>query len=191
MEGKEQILETIAKLFFRYGVKSLSMDDIAWKSGLTKRKLYDYFKNKEEIVTEVVLASYNQWRMLVDEKMQAEGNPIEILLDIYYSRFQLFTDFNPLFFTETEKTYREIADLYKRFGEEFNGQVIVPLLQNAEQEGHLKKGVDIGIVCDLHNVLFDSLLHTDRPFLLQGKKRQTWFKHWIEYPVRGILNEDI
>lgn len=55
MEEKLQyILEESSKLFLRYGIKSLSMDDIARQLGVSKKTLYQYFSDKKELVQSVM-----------------------------------------------------------------------------------------------------------------------------------------
>ena len=47
---EEQIIEVSRKLFEKYGYKKVSMDEIAKEAGVTRKTLYSYFKNKEEIL---------------------------------------------------------------------------------------------------------------------------------------------
>ena len=55
MEDKRQyIIERTFELFHRYGIKSVSMDDIARESGMSKKTLYQHVKDKSELVELVV-----------------------------------------------------------------------------------------------------------------------------------------
>ena len=44
---KEQIINTAFDLFSQYGIKSVSMDDVAKAAGISKRTLYESFEDKE------------------------------------------------------------------------------------------------------------------------------------------------
>ena len=46
----EKILETAGSLFLKYGVKSISMDDIARELSISKKTIYNFFKDKKEMV---------------------------------------------------------------------------------------------------------------------------------------------
>ncbi len=48
---KDKILEGAADLFMRYGVRSISMDDIARHLSVSKKTLYHHFADKEDLVT--------------------------------------------------------------------------------------------------------------------------------------------
>ena len=50
MEVKERILIKAHELFNRYGIRSVSMDDLAGHLGVSKKTLYQYYTDKEELV---------------------------------------------------------------------------------------------------------------------------------------------
>ncbi len=52
MELKERIIEETSKLFFQNGIKSMTMSDIASHLGISKRTLYEVFKDKEDLLEE-------------------------------------------------------------------------------------------------------------------------------------------
>src|SRR3954465_12012617 len=53
MEAKERILVKSNELFNRYGIRSVSMDDIAAQLGMSKKTLYQYYADKDELVNAV------------------------------------------------------------------------------------------------------------------------------------------
>ncbi len=53
MEVKERILQKAHELFHKYGIRSVSMDDIAAQLGISKKTVYLYFVDKEELVSAV------------------------------------------------------------------------------------------------------------------------------------------
>ena len=55
MEEKKQIIiEKTLELFSRYGIRSVSMDDIAGELGFSKKTLYQYFRDKQDLVLEAM-----------------------------------------------------------------------------------------------------------------------------------------
>ena len=61
-EQKQQIIETAFQLFKQYGIKSVSVDDICHQIGMSKKTFYVYFKQKDELVTEVLNYMHDQHR---------------------------------------------------------------------------------------------------------------------------------
>ncbi|HCD88791.1 MAG TPA: TetR/AcrR family transcriptional regulator, partial [Algoriphagus sp.] len=50
METREKILDVAIEQFSRYGVRNTTMDDIARMMGISKKTLYQEFKDKKELV---------------------------------------------------------------------------------------------------------------------------------------------
>ena len=50
MEIKNKIIAKSDELFRLYGVKSVTMDEIARELGISKKTIYQYFKDKDELV---------------------------------------------------------------------------------------------------------------------------------------------
>jgi AcrR family transcriptional regulator len=54
MEHKERILEKVTDLFMRYGIRSITMDEIATQLGISKKTIYQFFTDKDAMVEAVV-----------------------------------------------------------------------------------------------------------------------------------------
>jgi AcrR family transcriptional regulator len=54
MEIKERILEKATDLFMRYGIRSITMDEIAAQLGISKKTIYQFFTDKDAMVEAVV-----------------------------------------------------------------------------------------------------------------------------------------
>ncbi|MFV0507250.1 MAG: TetR/AcrR family transcriptional regulator [Bacteroidales bacterium] len=54
MNERKEYIKTITNGFLKYGIKSMSMDDIARLLGMSKKTLYQHFKDKNEIVVESI-----------------------------------------------------------------------------------------------------------------------------------------
>ncbi len=54
MEARERILVKAHELFNRFGFRRVTMDEIALKTGMSKKTIYQSFENKDEIVNAVV-----------------------------------------------------------------------------------------------------------------------------------------
>ncbi len=50
----ENILEKVSELYNKYGIKSVTMDDVARELGISKKTLYQYVENKNELVSKVL-----------------------------------------------------------------------------------------------------------------------------------------
>lgn len=67
MNTKERILNSARKLFTDYGYKKVSMDEIASNAGVTKKTVYSYFKDKEELVKYFINEQITQMKNITDK----------------------------------------------------------------------------------------------------------------------------
>ena len=79
---KNSILKKSGELFLTYGFKSVTMDDIANKMGISKKTIYQHFKNKNCLVKETTLALFKIISEGINCICALEKNPIEELFNI-------------------------------------------------------------------------------------------------------------
>ncbi len=66
MSKKEIVIETARKLFSKYGYR-ISMDEIAKESNVTKKTIYSYFKDKDELIKYFLYEELNKIKEICDE----------------------------------------------------------------------------------------------------------------------------
>ena len=78
-EAKCSILKGVDALFMRFGLKSITIDDIANKLSMSKKTIYQYFKDKDSLVAEFVKAYLNQQKVEILQLRKDSSNVIEEL----------------------------------------------------------------------------------------------------------------
>ena len=58
-DQKVHIIKTAGELFFRLGIRSVSIDDICSELGMSKKTFYVYFASKDELIEELLQANIN------------------------------------------------------------------------------------------------------------------------------------
>ena len=104
---KDTILTAVAALFLKYGIRSVSMDDIAHHKGISKKTLYQYFEDKNDLVKQVTT-------MLLEERMKeyleatdCSSNAIEELFSIAKLMRKHFRELNPALMYDLQKYHPE------------------------------------------------------------------------------------
>ena len=103
MEIKERIISSAEILFMRYGVRSVTMDDIAKELGISKKTIYIHFSDKNTIVREVTSARLAKEREMVSELHKATLNPIEEIIVSMKLLRDLSSEVNPIIFFDLKK----------------------------------------------------------------------------------------
>lgn len=80
---KEQIITIALDLFSQYGIKSVSMDDIARNMSISKRTLYSFFEDKEMLLVEGLTYSNNRLSSFLELLEKEEYSALDIILLFY------------------------------------------------------------------------------------------------------------
>ena len=64
---KDDIIQSAKELFTTYGYKKVSMDEIAQKAQVTKKTIYAYFKDKDELFKYFVLEEINNMKNIIEQ----------------------------------------------------------------------------------------------------------------------------
>lgn len=75
-DKKNKVIDVARELFTAYGYKRVTMDEIAKKSGVTKKTIYSYFKDKDDLIKYFVLEKIEDIKSII-EKIQKEDLPID------------------------------------------------------------------------------------------------------------------
>lgn len=105
---REKIIHKSTELFLEYGFKSVTMDDIASELSVSKKTIYEYFKNKTQLIEEVAHFVSCGIQEEIDHIMQQGFDPIEELFEIKRCVLQRLKDekTSPQF--QMQKYYPEI-----------------------------------------------------------------------------------
>ena len=130
MEPLTKILSASAELFRQYGFKTITMDDIARRAGISKKTLYQHFANKNEVVNESVTWFKCKITDMCNAQMLQAGNAIEGMVRMMSMFDQVNRQINPLAMLELERYYPEG---FTRFKDSLTKQDVESIRKNLEQ----------------------------------------------------------
>ncbi|MEI3155117.1 MAG: TetR/AcrR family transcriptional regulator [Odoribacter sp.] len=105
---KEELLENISELFLKYGLRSTSMDDICSHLKISKKTLYQYFSNKDDLVEQIMMLRINDHRKQKDIEELKQHNSIEIMLSIRDRIIQSFNSRMPANLFDLKKYHPDV-----------------------------------------------------------------------------------
>ena len=97
MEASEKILLGAQDLFFKYGIKSITMDDIAKHLGMSKKTIYQYYKEKDEIIHKLMMAHIKQDECTFSECVEKAENIVDEVFSMMKNIHEIFSKINPQF----------------------------------------------------------------------------------------------
>lgn len=139
---KEELLENISELFLKYGLRSTSMDDICSHLKISKKTLYQYFTNKDDVVEQVLLHRRDNHRTQKDIQELRQHNSIEIMLSI---RDHIITNLNSRMPANLFDLKKYHPDVYQRVNEKdqiFIHDLLNDVITKGIKEGNFRENID-------------------------------------------------
>ncbi len=91
---RESIIEATQQLLNEKTFESITMDDIALKSDFAKASIYQYFKNKDELMSGVFSKSLEMQCYLIEDKCISQTDPVQAMRNYILLEFD-FIRLNP------------------------------------------------------------------------------------------------
>jgi len=188
MEEKElYIIEKVSELFMKYGIKSVSMDDISSQLGISKKTLYQYFKDKADLIYKVVMNYNCEHDKGMTEILQSKLNAIEILLLVSKHTLDMLKSLHPPLLFDLRKYYPEITKelIVGKKSDVFN-KIKNNLLKGIE-EGLYRNDLNPDIIASLYIKRLDDVFF-EKDFYAQDYPQHEVFKQLFIYHLRGIVS---
>ncbi|MCX6231629.1 MAG: TetR/AcrR family transcriptional regulator [Bacteroidetes bacterium] len=188
MEEKEIfIIEKVGELFKKYGIKSVSMDDIAQQLCISKKTLYQYFKDKADLVTKVVNINNCEKDQKFLEIINMDLNAIDSLLEVSKHLIEMLKGMNPPIIYDLRKYYPELTKelIINRRQHVYNN--IKNNIIKGINEGVYRKDLNPEIITTFYVKRIDDIFFEDEETLNKYPQHELFTQMFI-YHVRGIVN---
>lgn len=187
-EELQVILTKVLALFLRYGIKSLTMDDIARELKISKKTLYEYVEDKKDLVHRVVQYQMDQERCSTCQILESYQNAIDELLAISDHVRENIKQIHPSVFYDLEKYYPESWDVFKKFKSEFIYQCMAENLKKGIKQGIYRKDINTMVVPRFYIHMID-LLFNPEVFPTGDFTKESLYREMIQYHIHGISNQ--
>jgi AcrR family transcriptional regulator len=184
-----EILDKVRDLFFKFGVRSISMDDICKHTGISRNKVYSLFTSKNALVEKLLELERENFEIIFNtDRFDGEVNAIDILLMVSKEVSNKFTDISPSMTFDLKKYYPEIYHKHIEQRIEFISDKIKINLQKGIKQGVYRNDLSVELISRLYiRRLMD--FHDPEIFPAEKFSFQTIFDVMFDNFIRGIANE--
>lgn len=180
------ILEAAGSLFRKFGIRSISMDEIASELGMSKKTLYQFVDNKTDLV-EKVLDHYMHGSNACIDRIAENMNAIDVLMQVSQNVSQEISSSNPVMLFDLQKYY---PALHRDFVSKKKEHVYLKIRENILQgikEDFYRQEIDVELIAKLY---VEKLLALHNPEFLSSMEftHEKIFKVMFENHIRGIAN---
>jgi TetR/AcrR family transcriptional regulator, cholesterol catabolism regulator len=135
MKAQEKILSTALSLFFKYGIRHVTMDEIARELGMSKKTIYRYYREKDDLVSQLCDQELKKHECDFTDLHRNAKDPIHEIMLISEKTRAMMQNINPTFFLDLRKFYPEAFARFQKFR---NGCIYNNIT------GNIHKGLDAG-----------------------------------------------
>lgn len=190
MNVRERIMMGAMDLFARDGIRSVTMDEIAAELGVSKRTIYENFKDKTELLREGIIAGGELHGMTLNEIMENSPNVIDALYRIGKENHQVMQKINPRFFSDLKKHYPDILELVTRDYTTKSRKFMLRLFRQGVEEEVFERGINMEIVASVWIQLVDLAQNSlESDVVSDSWSVKEWHFHLFMPYLRGISTD--
>jgi len=158
MEPQEKILKTSLELFFKYGIKHVTMDEIAKELGMSKKTIYQFYKEKDDLVNQLCGIELKEQEKQFDDMNKTAKDPIHEIMMISEKMRLMMQNINPMFFLDLQKFYPSAFQRFQAFKENCAYQNILVNIKRGIEQGIYRSDLDPDFVARLRLAQIDMLM---------------------------------
>jgi len=185
MEVRDRILVESGLLFGKYGIKSMTMDSLAEELGISKRTIYECFKDKDTLLTEVIKYHKLQTNEEAHRLIEQSDNVIEALFRIIKMTIGQMMLINPSFFHDFKKYHPKVYKEITEPGSIRDFSITGKLLKTGIEQEVFRKDINLELVNRAVHALFD-LFSQESCLVEAGYDRKEIFDQVLIPYFRGI-----
>ena len=185
-EIKDKILSGAETLFLRYGFKSITMDDVARELGVSKKTLYQFFVDKNDLVHHCV--EHHMENMNTMCSAVAKDNSLDavsVIFEITEQMNAVIRQLNPSSMFDLKKYFKSAWDKLESERKSFIKRTMLDNLQQGKKEGLYKPELDPEITSDIYIHLMGYLTNPENHHG-QPADLKTMHFELIKYHLRSI-----
>ncbi|NOY38600.1 MAG: TetR/AcrR family transcriptional regulator [Chlorobi bacterium] len=184
----KKIIDRVCALFNKYGIRSITMDEIASELGISKKTLYGYFTDKKELVSKVLETEIEKKAVLFQKIRDQNLNAVEEILEVNKLVLQLVREYNPGKQHDLKKYY---PDLYEKIVSVQRTRMYHSMktnLKKGKKEGLYREDLDEDIISKLYISRMEVPMTND--FLTPEEFTSDRFiMQAFNYHIHGIASE--
>lgn len=187
MTQTENLLITARDFFMQYGIKSVSMDDLSSKLGISKKTLYQVVDNKEDLVMKVIENHVEVQNQEIEDILSKNNDAIEEMLMFARYIIRLIKNLKPGVTYDLQKYYPSAWKRIEHLHLETIDNIILKNIKKGIKEGVYRKNVNPDIISKLY--FAQALQITDEKFFpLRTFSMEELIREFIAYHFYGIAS---
>lgn len=187
-EDLKNILLKVRELYTKYGIKSITMDDVASELSISKKTLYQYVTDKDDLVGKFIDYEIEVRQEQIGRCFSFGYNAIEELFEISGFMNKLMREQNPATEHDLKKYYPHHHQKTVKTRRDKMFTYILLNLKKGKEEGLYRQDLDVDVIAKLYLSRSENI-HFNDLFTVEEFTSLKLFVELLTYHVRGIATE--
>jgi AcrR family transcriptional regulator len=188
IEDTRKIFDKVGKLFRKFGIKSITMDDISGELGISKKTLYQLISDKAELVEMVFMNGFNDFKNEVMLLFEKKYDPVLELIRLNNLALEQLKEFGPAVEHDLRKYYNNLYEKIKKLHLELMQNCIYQNIELGKKTGIYRNNIDTNIITKLHLARIEQVPHTDI-FTLEEYTSPDFAREVCRAHLKGLVSE--
>jgi TetR/AcrR family transcriptional regulator, cholesterol catabolism regulator len=181
------ILKKVRQLYRKYGIRSVTMDDVSHELGISKKTLYQYVHDKDDLVHKVVEMEISDRKERMNITCSDDKNAIEQLLEIARCISNMLKDYSAASEYDLKKYYPDLYIQVRELRRNHVFRFIFDNLKKGIEEGLYRAEIKLDTISRLNVSLIDNMVDSEVISISEFMDPQ-FFNEFFVYHIRGIVN---
>jgi AcrR family transcriptional regulator len=183
----EDIITSAAKLFHKYGIRSITMDEVSRQLGISKKTLYSHIKDKDELVEKTMEFMFDSRQCGLRSLVNDSLNAIEELIATFNHVKAMMTDYNPAVEFDLQRYYPRIYERMRDKKREHMYDTVLNNLLKGKNAGLYRKDINADAIAKLHIMRMEHLMKSE---IISDEELYSgdFFREVFKYHLYGIIS---
>lgn len=187
-EQQAKWLKRVEDLFMRYGIKSITMDDVARELGISKKTLYQFVDSKDDLVNRMLERHIEEEKEQCGQLNLRAANAVEEMFLVIETNNQQLAQMKANIVYDLQKYHRDAWEKIQAFQQGFLYKIVCENLERGVREGVYRADFDVDIVARLHIAQSFQLFDEDI-FPQNAYSKERLFREFLMHYLYGIVSE--
>lgn len=188
-EKRLEILERATAVYLKYGIKSVTMDDLARELGMSKKTIYKYFDDKNDLVKSIIEMKVEMDKAVCINCQQQSENAIDNLISVSKVVIEQVGNVNPTVFYDLQKYYKDAWQVLEEHKWDFVLSMITANIERGIKENIYRSNLKVEIIARLYVASTNDIMNS-KIFPWPEFKFQVVFTEMIRHHIKGMANEE-